>query len=119
MQATPGKKTLVIAEKRTVGKVLARHLGCKKDRGTWIEGEAYDVVWAQGHLMRLLLPEEYKNHPEWSSSGAKLPINPGRDGWRWKSPDSGAAAEQFNCMANTKGCWNLQSCARNPTGSSA
>lgn len=34
MQATPGKKTLVIAEKRTVGKVLARHLGCTKDRGT-------------------------------------------------------------------------------------
>ena len=99
MQATPSKKTLVIAEKRTVGKVLARHLGCKKDHGTWIEGEAYDVVWAQGHLMRLLLPEEYKDHPEWSSSGAKLPIDPGSDGWRWKSPDGDAAAEQFSCMA--------------------
>ena len=40
MQATPNKKTLVIAEKRTVGKVLARHLGCKNDHGTWIEGAA-------------------------------------------------------------------------------
>ena len=99
MQATPNKKTLVIAEKRTVGKVLARHLGCKNDHGTWIEGAAYDVVWAQGHLMRLLLPEEYKEHPEWSNSGARLPIDPGSDGWRWKSPDGGAAAEQFNCMA--------------------
>ena len=67
MQATPSKKTLVIAEKRTVGKVLARHLGCKKDHGAWIEGEAYDVVWAQGHLMRLLLPEEYRDHPDCSS----------------------------------------------------
>ena len=109
MQATPNKKTLVIAEKRTVGKVLARHLGCKNDHGTWIEGAAYDVVWAQGHLMRLLLPEEYKEHPEWSNSGARLPIDPGSDGWRWKSPDGGAAAEQFNCMATL-----LQGWARDP-----
>ena len=37
-------KTLVIAEKRSVGRTLAAFLGCRRDRGQWIEGERYDAI---------------------------------------------------------------------------
>ena len=52
-------KTLVLAEKPSVGRELARVLGCKKAGEGCLEGEQYIVTWALGHLVELAPPEDY------------------------------------------------------------
>ena len=60
-------KTVVLAEKPSVGKELARVLGCKKAGAGFIEGEKYIVTWALGHLVTLSDPEIYgKQYEKWS-----------------------------------------------------
>ena len=44
-------KTLVLAEKPSVGKELARVLGCRRGGEGCLEGERYIVTWALGHLV--------------------------------------------------------------------
>jgi len=53
-------KTLVIAEKPSVGQDLARVLKgpFKKNEG-WLEGPEYVITWAVGHLVQLAEPDEY------------------------------------------------------------
>ena len=43
-------KSLVIAEKPSVGRDIARVLNCKKSGDGCLEGEKYVVTWALGHL---------------------------------------------------------------------
>jgi DNA topoisomerase-3 len=52
-------KTLVLAEKPSVGRDLARVLKCKKKGNGYFEGDRYIVTWALGHLVTLAEPEEY------------------------------------------------------------
>ena len=52
-------KALVIAEKPSVGRDIARVLGCREKKNGYIEGDKYVVTWAIGHLVRLKMPEEY------------------------------------------------------------
>lgn len=52
-------KTLVLAEKPSVGRELAKVLNCKNNKGSFIEGEKYVVTWALGHLVGLMDPEGY------------------------------------------------------------
>lgn len=52
-------KTLVIAEKPSVGVELAKLLGCIKREKGYMEGEAYIITWAIGHLVGLKYPEEH------------------------------------------------------------
>ena len=52
-------KTLVLAEKPSVGKELARVLGCPQGGKGWLEGGAWIVTWAMGHLVELADPESY------------------------------------------------------------
>ena len=52
-------KTLVLAEKPSVGKELARYLGARQGRDGYMEGDRYIVTWALGHLVTLADPEEY------------------------------------------------------------
>ncbi len=53
-------KTLVIAEKPSVGRDLARVLpGTFKKEEGWLEAEEYIVTWAVGHLVQLAEPDEY------------------------------------------------------------
>ena len=97
-------KTLVIAEKRSVGKTLAAFLGCKADRGAWVEGDRFDVTWAQGHLLRLLMPDEYPDRPEWRTKGsASLPIIPKDTEWRWAVSQERGANAQFAAVAELVG----------------
>ncbi|SDK73905.1 DNA topoisomerase III [Natronincola ferrireducens] len=53
------KKTLVLAEKPSVGRDLARVLNCNKKGNGYLEGEKYIVTWALGHLVTLADPEAY------------------------------------------------------------
>ena len=51
-------KNLVLAEKPSVGKELARVLGCV-NRGKYLESDDYVVTWALGHLVTLCPPDFY------------------------------------------------------------
>lgn len=52
-------KSLVLAEKPSVARDIARVLGCSKKLNGAIEGNRYVVTWALGHLVTLADPEEY------------------------------------------------------------
>ena len=60
-------KTLVLAEKPSVGRELARVLDCKIKKEGCIEGAKYIVTWALGHLVTLADPEKYGDeYKKWS-----------------------------------------------------
>ncbi len=68
-------KTLILAEKPSVAREIARVLKCKNNKGSYIEGERYIVTWALGHLVSLADPEEYdKKYKTWSFEN--LPMIP-------------------------------------------
>ncbi|MCI9176364.1 MAG: DNA topoisomerase III [Lachnospiraceae bacterium] len=52
-------KALVIAEKPSVGRDIARVLGCSRGGNGFLEGKDYVVTWALGHLVELSDPESY------------------------------------------------------------
>lgn len=52
-------KILVLAEKPSVGRDLARVLKCNKKGNGYLEGNKYIVTWALGHLVTLANPEVY------------------------------------------------------------
>jgi DNA topoisomerase III len=60
-------KLLVLAEKPSVGRDLARVLNCNKKGNGFFEGEKYIVTWALGHLVTLADPEAYdEKYKAWS-----------------------------------------------------
>ena len=68
-------KALVIAEKPSVARDIARVLKCSKQGSGWIEGERYIVTWGLGHLVTLADPEDYdKKYREWKME--HLPMMP-------------------------------------------
>src|SRR4051795_4664681 len=76
-------KTLVIAEKPSVGQDLARvlpgpfqkHAGAGERTTRWLEGPDHIVTWAVGHLVQLAEPDEYDDkYKKWRM--ADLPIVP-------------------------------------------
>ncbi len=54
-------KTLVLTEKPSVARDIARVLGCKKNGNGCIIGDRYIITWALGHLVTLADPEAYDN----------------------------------------------------------
>ena len=57
---TAMSKTLVIAEKPSVGQDLARVLkGPFQKKEGWLEGPEHVITWAVGHLVQLAEPDEY------------------------------------------------------------
>lgn len=68
-------KSLVLAEKPSVGRELARVLGCKRGGEGYMEGDRYVVTWALGHLVTLADPDVYeKKWEKWDM--ADLPMLP-------------------------------------------
>lgn len=68
-------KTVVLAEKPSVGRDLARVLQCHKKGNGYLEGDQYIVTWALGHLVTLADPEGYgKEFQSWRLED--LPIIP-------------------------------------------
>lgn len=68
-------KTLVLAEKPSVAKDIARVLQCQKKLNGAFEGTRYIVTWALGHLVTLADPEVYdKKYKNWEMND--LPIMP-------------------------------------------
>lgn len=68
-------KSLVLAEKPSVGRELARVLGCKRGGEGYLEGDRYIVTWALGHLVTLADPDVYeKKWEKWDMED--LPMLP-------------------------------------------
>ncbi len=68
-------KSLVIAEKPSVVRDIARVLGANQKNGGILEGKNYVVTWALGHLVTLADPEEYdRKYEKWEM--ATLPMLP-------------------------------------------
>ncbi|WP_226645509.1 DNA topoisomerase III [Mesobacillus subterraneus] len=72
-------KSLVLAEKPSVARELARVLGCNKSHKSYFEGNQYIVTWALGHLIELKMPENYDpKYKVWKLE--ELPIIPDKMG---------------------------------------
>ena len=68
-------KSLVIAEKPSVARDIARVLHCSQKGNGCLEGKDYVVTWALGHLVTLADPEEYdKKYMKWEMN--TLPMMP-------------------------------------------
>jgi len=52
-------KTLVLAEKPSVARDIARVMGCSQKGNGFLEGSLYVVTWALGHLVTLADPDAY------------------------------------------------------------
>lgn len=88
-------KTLVLAEKPSVGKDIARVLQCHKNINGGLEGNKYIVTWALGHLVTLADPEMYDHkYQKWNLDD--LPIMPER----MKLVVIKNTAKQFNAIKN-------------------
>jgi len=74
-------KSVVLAEKPSVGKELARVLGCRKGGKGYLEGDKYIVTWAMGHLVELADPDAYDTkYKSWRLED--LPMLPGQMKYR-------------------------------------
>ncbi|WP_043934594.1 DNA topoisomerase III [Bacillus sp. EB01] len=72
-------KSLVLAEKPSVAREIARVLGCRNTSKSYIEGDKYIVTWALGHLIELKMPENYATkYKVWTLED--LPIIPDKMG---------------------------------------
>lgn len=68
-------KALVLAEKPSVGRDIAKALGIHDQKKGYFENKNYIVTWALGHLVTNATPEEYdKKFKEWNLN--VLPIIP-------------------------------------------
>ncbi|WP_174733679.1 DNA topoisomerase III [Mesobacillus harenae] len=72
-------KSIVLAEKPSVARELARVLGCTQKHKSYLEGTQYIVTWALGHLVELKMPEHYDTrYKTWNLED--LPIIPEKMG---------------------------------------
>jgi len=53
-------KSVVLCEKPSVARDIARNLGAKNNKNGCLEGDKYVVTWALGHLITLQTPDKYK-----------------------------------------------------------
>ena len=68
-------KSLIIAEKPSVARDIARVLRCTRNQDGAIEGDNYIVTWGLGHLVTLADPEDYDpKYKEWKMDN--LPMMP-------------------------------------------
>ncbi len=88
-------KTLVIAEKPSVGRDIARVLGCKRQADGALEGSQYIVTWGLGHLVELADPEGYDpKYKEWKMEDLPMMPEP------FKLEVIGQTAKQFKVVRN-------------------
>jgi DNA topoisomerase-3 len=86
---------VILAEKPSVARDIAKCLGVNNKKDGYIEGNGYQITWAFGHLVELKEPDEY--FPEWKRwSLDNLPIIPEKFGLKARDEDS--AKKQLNTI---------------------
>ncbi len=85
--------TVVVAEKPSVARDIARVLGARSRREGCLEGNGYIVTWALGHLVQFAEPDDYG--PPWNERWTfnQLPMLPER--WKLKTARSTSAQFQL------------------------
>lgn len=87
---------VVLAEKPSVAKDIARVLGADKKGDGYFEGNGWCVTWAFGHLVQLADPAAYdENYSKWSIES--LPILP--DKFIYNVSGDGSAKRQFKVIS--------------------
>lgn len=90
---------LIIAEKHSVGQAIAQAVGGHVEKHDGYVQVGDDLVtWAQGHLVDLAAPDEYKDHDWGKWSLDALPIDPTPD-WQWKVSRDKGADRQYRIVA--------------------
>jgi DNA topoisomerase-3 len=81
--------TVIVAEKPSVARDIARVVGARRRGEGFVEGSGYVVTWALGHLVHFAEPDDYG--PPWSECWAfsQLPIIP--EHWKLKTERSTSA----------------------------
>ncbi|RRJ99872.1 DNA topoisomerase III [Opitutaceae bacterium TAV3] len=89
---------VVLAEKPSVARDIAKHLGATKRGVGFLEGNGWAVTWAFGHMVELQEPEDYK--PEWKPWRlSTLPIIPADFALRPRASDpDGTARAQLETI---------------------
>lgn len=88
-------KSLVLAEKPSVGRDIAKVLNCRNKGNGYIEGNKYIVTWALGHLVTLAEPDKYdKKYKTWNMED--LPMLPDK----MKLEIIGQTQKQYNAVKN-------------------
>lgn len=88
-------KSLVLAEKPSVGRDIAKVLNCRNKGNGYIEGNKYIVTWALGHLVTLAEPDKYdKKYKTWNME--ELPMLPDK----MKLEIIGQTQKQYNAVKN-------------------
>jgi len=83
---------VVLAEKPSVARDIAKHLGATTKGSGVLEGNGWAVTWAFGHLIELQEPEDYT--PEWKPWRlSQLPIIPEK--FQLRPRADGSAADQL------------------------
>lgn len=86
---------VVLAEKPSVARDIAKHLGASKRANGWLEGNGWAVTWAFGHLVELQEPEDY--NPEWKPWRlSHLPIIPAK--FRLRPRGDAGAVQQLETV---------------------
>jgi DNA topoisomerase-3 len=88
-------KAIVLAEKPSVARDMARVLKCNKQGRGYFEGSRYVITWALGHLVTLAEPHIYNNkYREWRMED--LPMLPEK----MKLTVIGKSSHQFRVVSN-------------------
>lgn len=93
-------KQLIIAEKPSVARDLAKVLGATTKTKTAIEGPDMVITWALGHLLGLKMPEDYNR--DWATWSAEtLPMIPKKSGIK-PLPKTGHQLKAISQLAKRK-----------------
>lgn len=79
---------VVLAEKPSVARDIARVLGARRKGEGFLEGEGYRVTWALGHLVHFAEPDDYGG--DWAGRWAMGPLPMIPERWRLKTDERGA-----------------------------
>lgn len=85
---------LVIGEKPSVNRELAKVLGANTKKNGCLEGNGYVVSWCFGHLVELQFPDEYSENWAAKWSFAQLPMIP--EEWKFKISEN--SKDQFKVL---------------------
>ena len=88
---------LVIGEKPSVSRELAKVLGANTKKNGCLEGNGYVVSWCFGHLVGLQFPDEYSENWAAKWSFAQLPMIP--EEWKFKISESSTALQHIAVYA--------------------
>lgn len=85
---------LIIAEKPSVGKAIHAVVGANERKNGFYIGNGYIVSWCFGHLVQLLMPNDYGEQWQGKWNFEQLPMFP--ETWRFKVTES--CQEQFDIL---------------------